>query len=208
MKYRDPQTGEFKDITVKVADTLPVGTIVDYDGATVPNGWELVDGSGTYKKIKKTATITATNGNIVDSLAGSSTTDAPSVNAVNNKFNTFINDNIEFKNLTFSDEYVYSSESDLNYVCFKIGKLVCVNINTIAFKTSIPNEALIISGLPIAKIPYLTFPILGARGAETNSARVIMNELGELHIHYGSPSQYGDSANKQYTCTFFYETVD
>lgn len=40
MKYRDPQTGEFKEITVKVADTLPVGTEVDYDGTTVPNGWE------------------------------------------------------------------------------------------------------------------------------------------------------------------------
>ena len=89
MKYRDPETGEFKDITVKVADTLPVGTIVEYDGTTIPNGWELVDESGTYKKIKKTATITATNGNIVDSLNGNSTTDAPSINAVNNKFKDF-----------------------------------------------------------------------------------------------------------------------
>lgn len=43
MKYRDPQTGEFKDITVKVADTLPVGSEVDYNGTTVPNGWEEVD---------------------------------------------------------------------------------------------------------------------------------------------------------------------
>ena len=43
MKYRDPQTGEFKDITVKVADTLPVGTEVDYDGTKVPSGWEEVD---------------------------------------------------------------------------------------------------------------------------------------------------------------------
>lgn len=86
MKYRDPQTGEFKDITVKVADTLPVGTIVEYDGDNIPNGWELVDGSGTYKKIKKTETITATNGTIVDSLAGNSKTNAPSINAVNNKF--------------------------------------------------------------------------------------------------------------------------
>ena len=173
MKYRDPQTGDFKDITVKVADTLPVGTIVEYDGTTIPNGWELVDGSGTYKKIKKTSTITATNGNIIDSLAGNSTTDAPSINAVNNKFNTFINDNIEFKNITFSDEYVYSDS--LSYVCFKIGELVCVNINIMAFKTSIPNAATIISGLPIPKIAYIAYPILGARGAETNSARVMMS---------------------------------
>ena len=40
MKYRDPVTGEFKDITVKASDTLPIGTIVDYDGTTVPSGWE------------------------------------------------------------------------------------------------------------------------------------------------------------------------
>lgn len=157
-------------------------------------------------RIRKIESVTATNGTIVDSLAGNSTTDAPSVRAVNDKFNTFINNSIEFKNLTFSDEYVYSS--DLSYICFKIGKLVCVNINVIAFKTTIPNGALIISGLPIAKTPYLAYSIQGARGATDDSARVIMNELGELHIHYGSPSQYGDSANKQYTCTFFYEAVD
>lgn len=43
MKYRDTETGEFKEITVKVSDTLPVGTEVDYDGTTVPNGWAKVD---------------------------------------------------------------------------------------------------------------------------------------------------------------------
>lgn len=153
-------------------------------------------------KIKKTSTVTATNGNIIDSLASNSRTDAPSVNAVNNA----LNDIAKPIALNFNEEYVYST--DLSYICFKIGKIVFVNINIIAFKILIPNGGLIISGLPIAKTPYFAFPILGALGAENNSARVIMNELGELHIHYGSPSQYGDSANKQYTCTFFYETVD
>lgn len=43
MKYRDPQSGEFKDITVKVSDTLPIGAEVDYDGTTVPNGWEEIE---------------------------------------------------------------------------------------------------------------------------------------------------------------------
>lgn len=43
MKYRDPQTGEFKDITVKVSDTLPIGAEVDYDGTTVPSGWEQIE---------------------------------------------------------------------------------------------------------------------------------------------------------------------
>lgn len=43
MKYRDPDTGEFKDITVKASDTLPIGTEVDYDGTEVPSGWEQVE---------------------------------------------------------------------------------------------------------------------------------------------------------------------
>lgn len=153
-------------------------------------------------RIKKVSNVIATTGNIVDSLAGNSKTDAPTINAVNNA----LNDIAKPITLNFNEEYVYST--DLSYICFKIGKMVFVNINTIAFKTTIPNEALIVSGLPIAKTPYLTYPIQGARGATDDSARVLMNTLGELHIHYGSPSQYGDSANKQYTCTFFYETVD
>ena len=40
MKYKDPVTGELKQLSVKAADTLPIGTIVDYDGETVPEGWE------------------------------------------------------------------------------------------------------------------------------------------------------------------------
>ena len=41
MKYND--NGEIKNIVVKASDSLPVGTEVDYDGATVPNGWAKVD---------------------------------------------------------------------------------------------------------------------------------------------------------------------
>ena len=47
MKYRDPETGEFKELYVKAADTLPVGTVVDFDGDEVPAGWEAV-GSDDY----------------------------------------------------------------------------------------------------------------------------------------------------------------
>ena len=28
MKYRDPETGQFKDLKVKTSDTLPIGTQV------------------------------------------------------------------------------------------------------------------------------------------------------------------------------------
>lgn len=40
MKYNYNDT--WNDLQVKVSDTLPVGTIVDYDGATVPDGYEQV----------------------------------------------------------------------------------------------------------------------------------------------------------------------
>jgi hypothetical protein len=43
MKFRDPETGEFKELYAKAADTLPVGTVVDFDGTEIPAGWEKVD---------------------------------------------------------------------------------------------------------------------------------------------------------------------
>ena len=46
IKYKD--NGEYKDIVVKVGDTLPIGTEVDYEGAEVPNGWEEVDDPNEY----------------------------------------------------------------------------------------------------------------------------------------------------------------
>lgn len=40
LKYRDPKTGQFKDISVKINDTLPIGTVVSYTGTNAPTGWE------------------------------------------------------------------------------------------------------------------------------------------------------------------------
>ena len=37
MKYND--NGEYKDIYIKTFDTLPIGAIVEYSGATIPDGW-------------------------------------------------------------------------------------------------------------------------------------------------------------------------
>ena len=62
MKYND--NGEYKDIYIKTFDTLPVGTEVDYDGETVPEGWReitegytLLDNYIYYKKVGKMVTI-------------------------------------------------------------------------------------------------------------------------------------------------------
>lgn len=48
MKYKDPNTGELKDIYVKASDTLPIGTVVEYDGDTVPDGYEEVEDVKQY----------------------------------------------------------------------------------------------------------------------------------------------------------------
>lgn len=40
MKYRDPATGEFKTLAVAASDTLPIGAEIDFNGTTVPYGWE------------------------------------------------------------------------------------------------------------------------------------------------------------------------
>ena len=37
--YKDSTTGQMKPLGVKVEDTLPVGTEVDYDGTDIPEGW-------------------------------------------------------------------------------------------------------------------------------------------------------------------------
>ena len=42
MKQLDKTTGQFKNVYVKALDSMPVGTIVDFDGtsADIPTGWE------------------------------------------------------------------------------------------------------------------------------------------------------------------------
>ena len=43
IKYKDSTTGQMKPLGVKVEDTLPVGTEVDYDGQDIPEGWVEID---------------------------------------------------------------------------------------------------------------------------------------------------------------------
>lgn len=57
MKYRDPETGQFKDLKIKTSDTLPIGTQVAYGGTVPPTGWLICDGSAvsrtTYAELFK-----------------------------------------------------------------------------------------------------------------------------------------------------------
>lgn len=47
MKARNPSTGTLETVYVKALDSMPVGTIVDYDGDTIPTGWEEVNDYST-----------------------------------------------------------------------------------------------------------------------------------------------------------------
>ena len=46
MKYK--YNNQWKDLTVKAGDTLPIGTIVDYDGTAIPTGYEEVEETEDY----------------------------------------------------------------------------------------------------------------------------------------------------------------
>lgn len=48
MKYND--NGIWKDLTVKVSDTLPIGTELDFDGevSDIPDGWQQTTDVNTY----------------------------------------------------------------------------------------------------------------------------------------------------------------
>lgn len=43
MKARNPSTGQLDTVYVKALDSMPVGTIVDFDGTDIPTGWEEVE---------------------------------------------------------------------------------------------------------------------------------------------------------------------
>lgn len=51
LKYRTGQgtsASDFTDLVVKVGDTLPIGSEIDYDGQTVPAGWQEIDDPNVY----------------------------------------------------------------------------------------------------------------------------------------------------------------
>ena len=116
MKYRNPKTGEFKDLVVKVTDTLPVGSIVDYEGATIPEGWELISQNESIKTIKKIENNLAIPGMVLNEKT-TSDKDAYSCNYLNtylNKLDKNIN-NLEGKLIyTYSNTHSGLETSEFN----------------------------------------------------------------------------------------------
>ena len=104
--------------------------------------------------------------------------------------------------LTINEDYVYST--DLDYICVKIGNIVLLKINTIAFKQKMSNGTVFLSGLPKPKQATITY-LSGGMEAEGDAIRILINN-NAMNIHHSTMEYYGDSANKQYFGTFIYET--
>lgn len=83
LKYKDPTTGDWIELSNAVGDTLPIGTIVEYDGTTVPTNWEKVndysteevktgetwiDGKPIYRKVISLTASTSTKSLSISSI--------------------------------------------------------------------------------------------------------------------------------------------
>lgn len=134
---------------------------------------------------------------------------ATNLNTMQNNIENGINDVAQTLepvsiNLTFNEDYVYNT--DLEYYCLKIGKVVFLNIRTIAFKQS-PAESgtQLISGLPKPN-NYSIFYLHGGNNASSSSVRCSVNIEGNIVTHYTNISYVGDSSNSQYDGTLIYLT--
>lgn len=93
MKYRDPETGQFKDLKVKTSDTLPIGTQVAYGGAIPPTGWLICDGSAvsrtTYAELFKVigTSYGAGDGSTTFNLPNKKGRVSAGLDSTNSKFN-------------------------------------------------------------------------------------------------------------------------
>lgn len=112
--------------------------------------------------------------------------------------------NIQEIPINFNTDYIYLS--DLQYICVKIGKLVILNIHTIAFKQLIPNSQSLITGLPCTLGNNIIFYLFGGNGASGQTLRLALIENGNIQTHWAPDVVYGDSSNKQYSGILIYKT--
>lgn len=103
-------------------------------------------------------------------------------------------------------DYVYSS--DLDICCFKLNNIAIIKINTIAFKSEIPNFDIIMSNLPKCKSPDCISYLYARHCNNQEAVRVRINSSGQMVKHYSAEPYYGSSANYQYSGLFIYETID
>ena len=111
---------------------------------------------------------------------------------------------MKFYTLSFNSDYVYSA--DLDYICFRIGNIVILKINTIAFKANMPNYTPFITGLPTAN-GYIISYLFGGNASVGKTLRIDIS-YNLVQTHWTGDNDYGDSPNKQYSGMIIYTTSD
>lgn len=128
MKYKDPITGELKSITVKSGDTLPIGTIVEFDGTEIPDGYEEV----TYEETGSMGSI------IVDDITCKNIFDKNNV-YINKALNDSDGTIFEATNRNTTDFIVVKPNSD--YIFSNISRTaVCLYDNNKTFIKTLTNN--------------------------------------------------------------------
>jgi hypothetical protein len=132
MKYND--NGVTKNLYAKAVDTIPVGAILEYEGTTLPDGYERVDDT----RIKKMYSTIVTNGKVLN-LDSTSQTDTYSCNKVEDKFDEEVGN---LSNLNTSDKtnvvsavnevrtnygFTIGTTDNGSYIKYNNGILICYN---------------------------------------------------------------------------------
>jgi len=159
-------------------DTLPIGSIVEFDGSTIPVGWEEVSGTNKIKKVSQVAGLVGG----VSNTYSESTNDAYSCDYVNG---TVLYDNSAGGTfpVTISDNYanyskieVYLGYIDNNAFTYGIKKITCVPTIATNF-----NDAIILSG-----DNWFTIEMFRAAFGGTDGKTLSITTLTELSAANGA----------------------
>lgn len=181
-----------------------------YAPTTTGNSGQVLKSSGNGAPVWGSVDVDAKEdkSNKVTSLSSSSSDDEyPSAKCVYDNLNEINDKLLKTKNinLTINTDYVYSTDWD--YSCVKIGNVVFLSINTIAFKVgNIPNFSVLLSNLPKPSTEAIFY--LAPRHANIDDFRVRITQNGQLASHWTADPEYGDSANNQYHGSIIYFTND
>ena len=121
MKYKDPTTGNFKELKIRATDELPVGSEIDVDdNTTIPAGWEEVDVGTTLFEGDSTGDITlsdnATNYDYIEvefrnTYSTKQATNIAKLYPEDNKYFTLMNANFDGNAYIYASNYYFDGAS-------------------------------------------------------------------------------------------------
>ena len=107
--------------------------------------------------------------------------------------------------LQFNTNFIYTT--DLEYDCYKLGKMVFVNFHTIAFKAVPTATDWVISNLPHPSNIIISY-LIGCRDCQGTTWRYKVETDGCILPHYTSAPVVGSTQNKQYYGVLIYQAKE